>query len=138
MRTLKEVIAILAEGIADVEAYDAVDDALYYLREYQQYQNTPSRNGHMALVDYFEELQKNEPLTWEELKQMVGKPIWIEYDNRGIEILSEPKQWVIISLIDNTSVMPEISLVGKWKTFWMQKEFMGKHWNAYKKEKHDN
>lgn len=43
-------------------------DALHYLKEYQRYQNTPSRNGHMALVNYFEELQKNEPLTLDELK----------------------------------------------------------------------
>ncbi len=54
-------------------------DALHYLKEYQRYQNTPSRNGHMALVDYFEESQKNEPLTWQELKSMEGMPVWVEW-----------------------------------------------------------
>ena len=119
------------------------EDTIDYLKEYKH--TRQKLLDDMKILEFkaeiftnaMKDIENNPPLTWEELRQMVGKPIWIEYDNRGIEILSEPKQWVIISLIDNTSVMPEISLVGKWKTFWMQKEFMGKHWDAYKKEKNN-
>ena len=76
MKTLDEVI----EGIRDqIGLGDPVlIDALHYLKEYKRYQNTPSRNGHIALVDYFEESQKNEPLIWDELKQMRGECVYVE------------------------------------------------------------
>lgn len=65
MKTLDEVIFEAPYSPTPWEA-----DALHYLKEYQRYQNTPSRNGHMALVDYFDEQQKNEPLDWVQLKEM--------------------------------------------------------------------
>ena len=120
------------------------EDTIDYLKEYK-HTRQELLDG-MKILEFkaemfthaMEDIENNPPLTWDELKLMEGKPVWLEYDNKGIEILSCPRQWVIISLIDNTTVMPEISFVNKWKAFWMQKEFMGKHWNAYKKEKHDN
>lgn len=61
----------------EVECF--LEDALFYLKDYQRYQNTPSRNGHMALVDYFEEQQKNEPLTMKDFSQMIDtEPIWCQ------------------------------------------------------------
>lgn len=100
-------------------------DALHYLKEFKRYQNTPSRNGHMALVDYFEESQKNEPLTWDELKTMMGKPIWVKYEGYAPD-------WEVIEYIGDT----------KWK--WgeviethlsiLHKENQGKEWQAYRKE----
>ena len=100
-------------------------DALHYLKEFKRYQNTPSRNGHMALVDYFEESQKNEPLTWDELKTMMGKPIWVKYEGYAPD-------WEVIEYIGDT----------KWK--WgeviethlsiLHKENQGKEWKAYRKE----
>ncbi len=107
MKTLNEVIKAFSEankeiGCGDCQFNDAesddipcemtdcfFNDALHYLKEYQRYQNTPSRNGHMALVDYFEESQKNDPLTWEQLKSMVGKPVWID----SVPLV---RRWVII------------------------------------------
>ena len=101
------------------------EDALYYLKKYQRYQNTPSCNGHMILVDYFEESQKNEPLTWDELKTMTGKPIWVEYEGYTPD-------WEVIEYIGDT----------KWK--WgeviethlsiLHKEDQDKTWKAYRKE----
>ena len=130
MRTLDEVIKALenialADTDGESEGYFLAVDALHYLKEYQRYQNTPSRNGHMALVDYFEESQKNEPLTWDELKTMMGKPIWVKYEGYAPD-------WEVIEYIGNT----------KWK--WgeviethlsiLHKENQGKEWKAYRKE----
>ena len=120
------------------------EDTIDYLKEYKH--TKQKLLDDMKILEFkagiftraMKDIENNPPLTWDELKLMEGKPVWLEYDNNGIETLSYPKQWVIISLIDNTTVMPEISFVSKWKAFWMQKEFMGKHWNAYKKEKYDN
>lgn len=119
------------------------EDIADYLKEYQR--TKQKLLDGMKVLEFkaemftnaMKDIENNPPLTWDELKLMKGKPVWLEYDNNGIETLSYPRQWVIISLIDNTTVMPEISFVSKWKTFWMQKEFMGKHWNAYKKEKNN-
>ena len=149
MKTLNEVIEAL-NNCADVNAnfeacecceyrdirddgYDCgrlqmMEDALHYLEEYQRYQNTPSRNGHIALVD-FEESQKNEPLTWDDLKAMEGKPVWVE-DN-----IDEPedttKYWAIYRRIEK-SQETEYALLSD---FYYDKAQYGETWQAYRKEK---
>ena len=85
-------------------------DALHYLKEYQRYQNTPSRMVHMAMCD------ENNPLTWDELKQMKGKPVWVEESaDNGLWWT----YWVIWQ--DENAVLPE-------KTY-------GTTWQAYRKER---
>ena len=77
------------------------------------------------------------PLTWDELTRMEGQPVWLEYDNNGIETLSHPIGWVIIDVVNTSTTLPEINFVSKWQTFWMSRGTMDKHWNAYRKEKKD-
>ena len=95
-------------------------DALYYLKEFQRYQNTPSRLGHMALVDYFEEPQKNEPLTWDELKGMIGKPVWVE----------PCKEWMLITEVE---AVPHVWLLGLDGLDYDMP--LHKDWQAYRKER---
>lgn len=102
-------------------------DALYYLKEYQRYQNTPSCDGHMRLVDYFEESQKNEPLTWSELKQMEGKPVWVETR------CGKYATWGIVDHFD-------VSEYGIARMFlrgdgYLEKQEQGDVWQAYRKER---
>lgn len=111
------------------EDWDVRADALHYLREYQRYQNTPSRNGHMALVDYFEESQKNEPLTWDELKSMGGKPVWVEDNIDEPEDLT--KYWAIYRRIEKAQET-EYALLSD---FYYDKAQYGKTWQAYRKER---
>ena len=108
--------------------YCYLADALHYLKEYQRYQNTPSRNGHMALVDYFEESQKNPPLTWDELKQMEGEPVWVEMDKPDVI-----KAWFLICQIDDSFVWVADSK-GKSHNFPRVCLDTGL-WQAYRKEK---
>ncbi len=103
------------------------EDALHYLKEYQRYQNTPSRNGHMALVDYFEESQKNPPLTWDELKSMEGKPIWIDSESISVGVSPYWKDWYIIKSFSNDEFMYCND------GFEWAKEMQGRMWQAYRK-----
>lgn len=124
-------------------------DALYYLQKYQEYYK--ARNDQVeryqkaaqqceeilkdyitlkqiALRQYCAEAQDNPQLTWDELKNMEGKPIWVEYEGYA-------PNWEVIEYIGNT----------KWK--WgeviethlsiLHKETQGKIWKAYRKEKNE-
>lgn len=133
MKTLDEVIELCEKTLWF--AYLPQDDttttaglALHYLKEYQRYQNTPSRNGHMALVDYFEESQKNEPLTWDELKQMEGKPVWVEHKHYN--------KWLIVyEVYENTIVLDGNGCYTQYFSDDNDKEV---RWQAYRKECHGN
>lgn len=48
-------------------------DALHYLQAYKD-----DRNDLTALRAYWKEQHENNPLTWDELREMEGKPIWVE------------------------------------------------------------
>lgn len=137
MKTLDEVIKALEictsdHGGCEGCPYDPDctpnykwDEAIFYLKEYQRYQNTPSCNGHIALVDYFEEQQKNEPLTWEELKQMEGKPVWVE------ALLY--KQWAVIAYVGDDHIRFEgVNLYAPESRIYMGEE---NGWQAYRKER---
>ena len=147
MRTLDEVINIF-EKACDLERrcencsgclsqeygcpYDgaeSVPDALHHLKEYRRYQNTPSRHGHMALVDWFEESQKNEPLTWDELRQMEDKPVWIEAESLSVGVSPYWKDWYIIKSFSNDEFMHCND------GFEWAKEMQGRMWQAYRKER---
>lgn len=110
------------------------DDALYYLKTIETTENL----YHNAVNELSK--RKNEnwkdrylPLTWDELKQMRGKPVWIEY-------VDDKKQtgWALIAK------NPERPMFGKPKLFTFVREDgkfyltisgYGKRWQAYKKEK---
>ena len=75
MKTLDEVIDY-CEGKQTCGEWVGIADALHYLKEYRDLKST---------MDWHEEMEEirrsltNDLLTWDELKQMEGKPVWIEY-----------------------------------------------------------
>ena len=79
MKTLDEVIIGIKEqmGLGD----PILIDALHYLKEYQEIKQ------HLACMDRGEirgnatQVTNNPPLTWEDLRQMKGKPVWIHFNN---------------------------------------------------------
>ena len=120
---------------------DTYNDALYYLRMYysdkvqwesdrkhyedwiEQYKE--SRNKHQQAV---KEMLKNPPLTWEELKEMVGKPVWVETDE-------EVKRWEIIEGIYQSQEEPHLECFFTKSDFCYSKLTIGEAWNAYRRER---
>lgn len=97
-------------------------DALYYLKEY--------REKHDEILKMEEalgycEMADNRPLTWSELKQMEGKPVWVE----------EPsffgKRWVLISGLNSEAVFG--TSIGS--MVFYTKDEQGMTWQAYRKER---
>lgn len=111
-----------------------LENVLYYLKTIETTEN--------LYHDAVNELSKwkNEdwkdrylPLTWDELKQMGGKPVWIEY-------MDDEQQtgWALIAK------NPERPVFGKPKLFTLVREDgkfyltisgYGKRWQAYRKKK---
>ena len=83
---------------------DLCKDEYYYLKKYK-------------------DSLENHPLSWDELKQMVKKPVWIE------QTVTEKKYsgWALIQEVYETG------LITTARAFY-KKEF-GKTWNCYRKEK---
>ena len=158
MKTLDEVIqAIEICRDSYVAGKIIKSDALYYLKEYQDAKNTlnvereknieaycqwkdakeklEAQTSHTMWVDkHFQfEISDNPPLTWDELKEMKGKPIWVEY-------AADEQQtgWFLIAK------NPERPTFGKPKLFTLVREDgkfyltisgYGKRWQAYRREK---
>ena len=108
METIDEVIEVLTGTIMpDDEIFDS---AVYYLRKYRDEGKEPL----------------NFPLTWEELKEMVGKPVWMETEKFG-------NHWYLIEDINEMKV----EFVGAYHHEMVQfyRGDFNASWNAYRKEK---
>lgn len=133
MKTLDEVIKALeycGDGnsntcigcpYADVDGEAACfdhdrEDALQYLREYQRLQ--------IAFLKALADLEDNPPLTWDELKGMEGKPVWVEHRLF--------KGWRLIGWQANDHMM---NLVGPYsEQLPLFADGCGSDWQAYRKE----
>ena len=141
MRTLDEVIYHLENC-----AYAPLtDDALHYLKEYQErlqnlqdmmdryetndrnYQEAV-QNCEMVQLKYqqlLDDYNDNPALTWKQLKQMIGKPVWVE------ALLY--KQWVVIAYVGDDHIRFEgVNLYAPESRFYMGKN---NGWQAYRKER---
>ena len=110
---------------------DTYNDALHYLRMYRsdkiqweadrklwtdkQEQVDKARQKYIDKLKELEIGTLNDPLTWDELKQMEGKPVWIEGP-----LLTEGPHWIILGAVH----LYEGKIVG-----------YGKTWQAYRKER---
>ena len=111
------------------------EDALHYLREYKAHQAdwsyavanseqfAEARDKHIKALA---ELKRNEPLTWDELKQMEGKPVWLEYEGYTPD-------WEVIENV-GTFKSADGLFVETHKSI-LHKEDIGKTWQAYRKER---
>ena len=123
MITLDEAIELMEAQVGELDGVIGVilyaDDILQYLKEYRERQEN---------LDQFEtyQFEQNRPLTWQELQQMEGKPVWIE--NGGWKL------WVIISHIEDPDTEYErLYTYGATCPLTLYK----KHhtWQAYQKER---
>ena len=97
-------------------------DALHYLREYKKYTDTMC-----ALPDYYDWVHSadNPPLSWDELRQMEGKPVWVERCD------GDTKGWLLI-LRTNYDVITCTTKHGN--SFYLYKNHYCEKWQAYRKE----
>ena len=76
--------------------------------------------------------ESNNALTWDELKQMEGKPVWMEYeDGKG--------GWVIVgkffSLFEHEEPDAYVYMYYLHNKIECSKELYGSYWKAYRKER---
>lgn len=110
-----------AYNAGEARDYDA--DALHYLKVFQGLSKMWN--------DKLDKEQENPPLDWETLKQMEGKPVWIEY---GISF--NQKRWVVIHSFHNTGSFCYMNVSGNYpNTFWQKDMGEDEFWQAYRKER---
>ena len=144
MRTLDEVIERM-EGIYGNISDRTKNDAVHYLKEYRErlsqlqdmmdryeindrnYQEAV-RNCEMVQLKYqqlLDDYNDNPALTWKQLKQMTGKPVWVE------ALLY--KQWAVIAYVGDDHIRFEgVNLYAPESRFYMGKD---NGWQAYRKER---
>jgi len=93
-------------------------DALSYLKEYKELSKMWN--------DRLDKENSNSALTWEQLKQMEGKPVWVEYENYAPD-------WEIIENVGTFKWAD--GLFVETNTSILHKEDQGKTWQAYRKER---
>lgn len=125
MKTLDDVIFE-----APYSPTDWAKDALYHLKKYKRVQNKIEKIALGNIEDTLDKLD-NKPLTWDELKTMEGKPVWVEDHNDDDEPYN---RWYIVERFikeqgDEYAVLNDY--------YFSRKYFNDKTdgWQAYKKER---
>ena len=103
------------------------EDALHYLKEYKANRDDPD-GDHQQLEKcraLLQDFYRNDPLSWDELKQMEGKPVWVE------ALLY--KQWAIIAYVGDEHIRFEgVNLYAPESRVYMGD---ADGWQAYRKER---
>lgn len=150
MKTLDDVIeAIEACRDSYVAGKIIKADALHYLKAFRDSKNALDAEREKAIEAYCQwkdakekleaqtsqmmwvdkhfqfEISDNPPLTWDELKQMEGKPVWVE------ALLY--KQWAVIAYVGSDHIRFEGANLYAPES----REYMGADngWQAYRKER---
>ena len=145
MKTLDEVIE-------ELEDEGLFADALHYLRAYRENQQAyveNSQKAEEARERYLEavkncehvclkaekvvmDAERNDPITWEELRQMEGKPVWVELNSK----YGNYSHWGIIHSFPKAGYeFMELWGFHDIVSFSVMQKEQGKTWNAYRKER---
>ena len=103
-------------------------DALYYLKDMKNLEE----DYDILYNKYWREFnqqQANSALTWDELKQMEGKPVWVEERSCRLWIIARNFQRVQYENIDTEWLRTDI------REIYYDKADIGKTWQAYRKER---
>lgn len=112
---------------------ECVPDALHYLKVLKDILDPlkVKKNSHEITCPWCQSKiaillpESNEPLTWDELKQMEGKPVWIEFEKNG-------NHWLIITDIKSNGAVGR-GVYGENAPLY--KDRIGTDWQAYRKER---
>ena len=153
MKTLDEVISALenccsskvncdnctytvvnAEGVTICNNDQMEKDALHYLKVYREKNNILEaqrieyNRGFEQLMAEWSRIKDNPPLTWDELKQMEGKPVWVE----GIS----ENEWGIVDCFYVNAFRAEMVTIKMRNDLWhLDRVMQGSTWQAYRKER---
>ena len=147
----------------DCLEHDMENDALFYLREYKDMkqkieamkedaieaeckyheaeEKLEAQRLQMMWVDkHFKFEEPNDPLAWDELKEMVGKPVWVEEffpvmeDETGAteDEGRYDKYWAIIDNVKAKKIFITWRN-GNFQSLSLNR--MGEYWQAYRKER---
>lgn len=141
----------------DAEFWGNFSDALFYLQQYRHQIDDLERTKKMCFAfvgwkmieaekqgravfcpncgeEYIVLPESNAPLSWDELKQMEGKPVWVEGEHGCIW---NQKAWSLIWLdAENEDIIICVSTDnGVHYEFAIDKEDYGSDWQAYRKER---
>lgn len=133
MKTLDEVIEKIEkmwvcpssdEAAEYCDFMEVKEDALHYLKEY--------RTTQTAYIKAMADIEDNPPLTWDELRQMVGKPVWVEILSDEIDLSS---RWMMVARETKAHSLPLAYTddMGHW--IYGHEDDLGKTWQAYRKER---
>ena len=120
MKTLDEVIQEVAKR------RDLDNDIYHYLKKLKRIE---AKIEKIAIGNVEDTLSKmdNPAITWDELKQMEGKPVWLEYGTFS------DSGWAFISEISEKG---SIEFLLPWGLrLIMHEGAIGKTWQAYRKER---
>ena len=106
-------------------------DAYQYLKKLKRIEEKIEK---IAIGNVEDTLSKidNSALTWDELKQMVGNPIWVEEKYHNPDAIY--KYWTIVKYFDSHEG-EDLIFTG---TGFYHRSLLGTGWQAYRKEHHDD
>ena len=95
MKTLDEVIEIASDLTNGFDERSIEKQMLHYLKEYKY-----DKNDLTAIRTYLALQNDNPALTWDELRQMKNKPVWIE-----TYLMENRNAWYLICGIDDNFML---------------------------------
>ena len=114
----------------DTDCHNRNVDTLYYLKKLKRIEAKIEKIAIGNIEDTLSKLD-NPALTWDELRQMEGKPIWVEVDYHNPE--ETYKYWTIVKYFDSDEG-GDMVFTG---TGFYHKDLLGIDWRAYRKEKNE-
>lgn len=136
--TLNEVIKIMEKRYKSEPWDDVAKEAIYYLHAFINQQDFYKQSiAHVIeVIDHYEKmvadyLSVNNPaLTWDYLKLMEGKPLWVEeYYYNGQK---KSAGWWLVDTQDDEQIVLRDQAGNPWYAYFIS---MGTDWKAYRKER---
>ena len=123
MKSLDEVIVGLGICARELDC-NCCREAVHYLKQFasQNSQKMVNKSDSISKMEY------NDPLTWEQLEEMNGKPVWVELTRSGLEA------WGLSDGIYVDAFGHDIITIKVLHDLWhLDKEQIGQSWKAYRK-----
>ena len=106
-------------------------DALHYLKNYKKDQEDPD-GDHQQLIKaqkLLGEFFQNDPLTWNELRAMAGKPVWLVHEGTG------ESSWVFVGEWFDDDEMRVCRMLRDYADYITKEIYENGTWRAYRKER---
>ena len=81
------------------------------------------------IAEYLKDMMQNPPLTWDELKQMEGKPVWVEYTK------TNESYWVFVGDWYDDDEMRVYRMEQDYCDYIIRDLYSSEGWQAYRKER---